>query len=270
MTGPMGQEILTTRVPKGLWLALSSGSFDKSLNIVREGVDPSLGASDDASTTLTNRSATIPLNDTKFMDKINDPALTPQEQPSTATASSGLIKYSRATRTYTWMGDIAPGGSVTITLRVRIRIPMNSPPRVCNQGTVQFDLDGDGSRETIVPTSDPTPLPELVAPEPTCAAVTLRPTALQVTGLEARWLVPQQTLWFAALGAGIKAINVQIFSLTGRKAYASGWVPNGLEWKMQTANGRPIANGVYVYVVSVRGYDGKIVRAPVRKLVIVR
>ncbi|MBI1743143.1 hypothetical protein HYR54_08770 [Candidatus Acetothermia bacterium] len=74
-------------------------------------------------------------------------------------------------------------------------------------------------------------------------------------------------LRFEALGIGIKQINVQVFSLSGKRVYTSGWVENGHEWSLEDINGRKIANGVYLYVTTVRGYDGS-VRTQVKKLVI--
>jgi hypothetical protein len=71
-------------------------------------------------------------------------------------------------------------------------------------------------------------------------------------------------------GTGIKAINVQVFSLTGRRVYASGWVKNGLEWDLQSTDRQKMANGVYLYVIAVKGIDGSVQRTQVKKFVIQR
>ena len=68
---------------------------------------------------------------------------------------------------------------------------------------------------------------------------------ISITGIEAQWSVARRVIGFFVQGTGIKTINVQVYSLTGKRVYASGWVENGLEWRLQRLDGRPIANGVY-------------------------
>jgi hypothetical protein len=49
------------------------------------------------------------------------------------------------------------------------------------------------------------------------------------------------------------------------------FLPGGsLVWNFQDSHGRQVANGVYLYTITVRGTDGRLVRRDVRKLVIVR
>jgi hypothetical protein len=75
---------------------------------------------------------------------------------------------------------------------------------------------------------------------------------------------------FMALGTGFEMINVQVFSLTGKRVHTSGWVANGHEWRLEDRTGRKLANGVYLYVMSVRGYDERSVKTQVKKLIIGR
>ncbi len=75
---------------------------------------------------------------------------------------------------------------------------------------------------------------------------------------------------FRVQGEGIKDIQVRIFNLAGRLVFHTDWVENGFGWKLQNNQGRRLANGVYLYVVTVRGYDGQVVRSEVRKLVVLR
>lgn len=71
-----------------------------------------------------------------------------------ASASSGTAVATVATRTVTWDGSIAPGGSVTITISATIAA--GTPPGpVSNQGSVAFDADGNGTNESSAQTDDP-------------------------------------------------------------------------------------------------------------------
>jgi hypothetical protein len=75
-----------------------------------------------------------------------------------------------------------------------------------------------------------------------------------------------QALRFRAYGMGIAEINVQIFNLSGRSVFISPWQQGvELDWHADA-----LANGVYLYVISVRGWDGSLVRSRVQKLVILR
>jgi len=76
---------------------------------------------------------------------------------------------------------------------------------------------------------------------------------------------------FRADGSGIADISVQVFNLAGKALFASDW-HQGTEllWIALTDDGHPLANGVYLYVLSVRGTDGSLARSRVQKLVILR
>jgi len=75
---------------------------------------------------------------------------------------------------------------------------------------------------------------------------------------------------FMAEGAGIMSIAVEIFDLRGRKVFSSEALGNELIWQLQSDHGTTVANGVYMYVVTVRGFDGSVIRREVRKLVVLR
>ncbi len=70
-----------------------------------------------------------------------------------ANASSGTALANVGTRTVTWNGALAAGASVTITINATIA---NTLGTVTNQGTVNFDADGNGSNESSATTDDPT------------------------------------------------------------------------------------------------------------------
>lgn len=76
---------------------------------------------------------------------------------------------------------------------------------------------------------------------------------------------------FLASGPEVEALRVQVFNLAGRPLYDSGFLAGGaLEWDPMNGRCEPLANGVYLYVVTVKAYDGSLIRSEVRKLVILR
>lgn len=69
-------------------------------------------------------------------------------------ASAGQQTADRATRSITWNGSIPPGASVHLTIRAIIR-PGTARKTVVTQGTVKFDVHGDGLNKALAPTDDP-------------------------------------------------------------------------------------------------------------------
>jgi hypothetical protein len=99
----------------------------------------------------------------------------------------------------------------------------------------------------------------------------LVPTSQQPLELESMGAVQDENmlmLW--ANGEGIASVQLQLYSLTGRLLVDRTSEGSVLTMPLTTDNGRRLANGVYLYVVTVRGYDGQIVRSEIRKLVILR
>ncbi len=80
-----------------------------------------------------------------------------------------------------------------------------------------------------------------------------------------------QAYQFVAQGTGISDIHVQIFGLDGNRVFDSGFVAsNTLNWNGLSDNGIAVANGVYLYVITVKGFSGEIERSSVNKLIILR
>jgi murein DD-endopeptidase MepM/ murein hydrolase activator NlpD len=75
---------------------------------------------------------------------------------------------------------------------------------------------------------------------------------------------------FTAQGEGIRDIKVEIYDLSGRQVFESGYVGNGFQWNLQTHKGRIVANGIYLYVVKIRGFNGETFTSKIKKLVILR
>ncbi|MFN4217935.1 MAG: hypothetical protein ACK4HB_01395 [Candidatus Bipolaricaulia bacterium] len=102
-------------------------------------------------------------------------------------------------------------------------------------------------------------------------AVTILQSRASVT-LERVWHQAQgRAIRFRAQGVGIAEMSVQVFNLAGKAVFVSEWQKGTeLHWLALSAEGRPLANGVYLYVLNVRGADGSLVRSRIHKLVILR
>ncbi|HEX8410119.1 MAG TPA: lamin tail domain-containing protein [Thermoanaerobaculia bacterium] len=72
-----------------------------------------------------------------------------------ATATGGTALANVGTNTVTWNGSIAAGASVTITINAIIRLDATAGTTVSNQGTINYDADGNGTNESTRPTDSP-------------------------------------------------------------------------------------------------------------------
>lgn len=76
---------------------------------------------------------------------------------------------------------------------------------------------------------------------------------------------------FLVQGAGIQAMKVEVFGLSGERVFDSDFVSaHALNWNGLSREGTRVANGVYLYVVTVKGADGSVLRGEVKKLVVLR
>jgi hypothetical protein len=74
---------------------------------------------------------------------------------------------------------------------------------------------------------------------------------------------------FSAQGA-VKELRVEVLSLSGQKVFDSGPVlSNALDWKLFNTRGQPVANGVYLYTVTVKDTFGNVTKK-LGKLAILR
>jgi len=71
-------------------------------------------------------------------------------------------------------------------------------------------------------------------------------------------------------GQGIASVRVQGFDLTGRKRFDVEAPGARLQWAVTDGQGRRLANGVYLYLVTVRGIYGEIWHSAIRKVVVLR
>ncbi|MCS7198572.1 MAG: hypothetical protein NZ930_07870, partial [Candidatus Bipolaricaulota bacterium] len=124
--------------------------------------------------------------------------------------------------------------------------PVNGP--VCPNGTIGWFIDlEDGQRVNRIKFGNVTDEPTLVS--------------LSVTAIQA--LATPQGVYFRAVGQGIREIAVELFNLSGRAIYRSGWQKNNLFWSAER-----VAPGVYLYFMTVKGYDGTIIKSELRKLIV--
>jgi hypothetical protein len=75
---------------------------------------------------------------------------------------------------------------------------------------------------------------------------------------------------FTVQGAGIAATTVELFTLAGARLLTATAPGTHVVLGLVNDQGGALANGVYLYVVTVRGWDGSVRRSEVRKLVVMR
>ena len=75
---------------------------------------------------------------------------------------------------------------------------------------------------------------------------------------------------FVAHGQGIRGLSVDVYSLDGEGVAHLSAPGQSLQWGHVNNEGQPVANGVYLYRVTVEGADGATMSGPVRKLVVLR
>ena len=85
-----------------------------------------------------------------------------------------------------------------------------------------------------------------------------------------RALLGRNSILFRAQGTQATRLDVDVFSLTGRKVFTGRAYGNSLRWNLKSKSGAPLANGIYLYMITIRGADGSIVRSEIKKLVILR
>lgn len=74
---------------------------------------------------------------------------------------------------------------------------------------------------------------------------------------------------FSAQGS-VKELRVEVLSLSGQKVFDSGPVlSNALDWKLLNTQGQPVANGVYLYTVTIKDPFGNVTKK-LGKLAILR
>jgi uncharacterized repeat protein (TIGR01451 family) len=83
-------------------------------------------------------------------------------------------------------------------------------------------------------------------------------------------LSSNQRIEFRAHHALAQEIDVDIYSLNGRKVFSQSSRGHSLQWNLRDDSGRRVANGVYLYRVVARGSDRQVMRSEIKKFVVLR
>jgi hypothetical protein len=75
---------------------------------------------------------------------------------------------------------------------------------------------------------------------------------------------------FVVTGQGIESINVEVLSLDGASVFSQSAGGSHLTWNQTASDGSPVANGTYLYVVTVNDANGNQLMGDVGKLVVIR
>ena len=78
---------------------------------------------------------------------------------NSVSATSGSISFDSAANRVLWTGDVPMGGSVTITFDVVVHLGIPPQTVISNQGIVDYDSNGDGTNDSMLPTDGNTTLP---------------------------------------------------------------------------------------------------------------
>jgi hypothetical protein len=81
-------------------------------------------------------------------------------------------------------------------------------------------------------------------------------------------LTLREGVQFQLMGRGAREFQLQVFDLSGRPIYTSDWTSTSLTWTLQNSKGQRIAKGVYLYVVTVRSPDGRLISTKIQKLIV--
>jgi len=106
---------------------------------------------------------------------------------------------------------------------------------------------------------------QMLIPGPLAAAASQTASTVGVSSIEREY-----SFGLMRGSLGVKDFSVIIFDLSGKLIFRSDWVQNGFKWNLLDNRGQPLANGVYLYVISVRDFNGAVIRSEVKKLVILR
>lgn len=103
---------------------------------------------------------------------------------------------------------------------------------------------------------------------PSNRTTTLLPRMLAVQSLR---LYPTMSHWKLHIeGQGIASVSLEGFDLTGRKRFEVETSGTRLQWAGLDENGRRLANGVYLYIVTVHGIYGEVWHSTLRKMIVLR
>jgi len=79
-----------------------------------------------------------------------------------------------------------------------------------------------------------------------------------------------QGLTLSVGGSNVAGVGLTVYDLNGQTVFRQETAGTTLSWNYLGSDGRPVANGVYLYVVSVKDANGNVLTSEVKKLVVVR
>jgi uncharacterized repeat protein (TIGR01451 family) len=93
----------------------------------------------------------------EFVDTLPSSLTLVSVNATSGTATSSALRgvSTHAGETVHWNGSIPAGGSVTITIVAHIDPAIAGGTTISNQGTVNYDADGNGTNESSIQTNDP-------------------------------------------------------------------------------------------------------------------
>jgi hypothetical protein len=77
-------------------------------------------------------------------------------------------------------------------------------------------------------------------------------------------------LTLAVSGQDVSGVGLAVYDLNGQTVFTQETAGTTLSWNYLSSEGRLVANGVYLYVVTVKGADGRVLQSEVKKLVVLR
>ncbi|MCS7197318.1 MAG: S8 family serine peptidase [Candidatus Bipolaricaulota bacterium] len=196
----------------------------------------------------------------------------------TATASPATVRYTRANQIAVIRVTLRNTGTAPVRLegiapqrderftvvRTGPRLPLTIRPGRSQVLTVQTRGPATGP----FPVTATSPYFTLVLD---CGVVTtageprlLGPLQLEPVHVEVRSGYVQ----LSAHGVGIESVRLQLFDLSGRTVLDHQNRETSLAVPLVNEEGRRLANGVYLYVVTLHGRDGTVWRSEVRKLIV--
>jgi hypothetical protein len=184
-------------------------------------------------------------------------------RPSKKTITVRVVNKSGGTRVVTNIVPLLEEPFIVTSIRPTL------PKAIPNRRTQSF----------TVYTEVPAGWPPVTATQP--YFVTVLDCGAFTTASEPQLLVPLQVhdvqvesqggqVRVEATGVGIASVRLQLYDLAGRLMLNKESQGDTLTLPFKTLQGRALANGVYLYVVRVQGFDGREYVSEVRKLVIMR
>ena len=159
------------------------------------------------------------------------------------------------------LGDVDLDGRVTILdARLAWEFAQNEVTLTRLQ-ILAADVDGDGQVTRVDADQIAQMAIQPIAVSKASLSVAIRPLAQ-------RYLFSLD-FGFGGMPAGWRA-QLEIYSASGQRVYHTTRSGSAIQWALRSDTGTPVANGVYLYVITVRDAQGRLMAKAVEKLVVLR